>query len=207
MDKHIKFVNGELQNGSEIPLIKDTGQGALCPLGSIISLHPNAIDIINFLDTDFWRVCNGGTVTITKEDGTTIAGFSVPDLTDDRFLMGGSGNSTETGGGNDGHFHSVENIAGSVAGTVGEMNPGSPLSSHTHDLNDASGTEDTDTFPNQQFVLKGKTIAIPVTSLSDASHTHAITFTGTVGTGAADGEISGSNIPLHFKVLYYMRIK
>ncbi len=81
-------------------------------VGSIIAIMPN-INMTKVINDEYWKLCDGTTgITVTYPDGTTyddgINNFDLPDLTDDRFLMGVSAG-VSSGGSNSlsDHKHST----------------------------------------------------------------------------------------------------
>lgn len=171
------------EGGTKRVLLHTSAQYGLLPIGSIIGLHPG-VTIAKAVDTDYWIACDGvGTCTFTYPDGTTTTGVSVPDLTDNRFLMGGT--SSGTGGSN-------------------------TIVDHTHDCGDYD-TSHTHSYTRYSTYYMNPELSGPIdkfiwdhtTSVSTGSgggnHSHAI------GNGSAPG--STDSRPLYFTVLYYMRIK
>ena len=113
-----------------------------------------------------------------------------PEISDERFLMGGSGIDVEVGGNNDGHFHGKGNIS---IGTSGNH-------SHTYDTLSARrnrGSIGSDVWGD------GTT-----TSTTGNSHSHTNSnFSGNIGNlSGFDGDVDGSNRPGFFKVKYFIKI-
>ncbi len=82
------------------------------PIGVIIPIH-SLMDMTKVINDEYWKLCDGTTgITVTYPDGTTyddgINNFDLPDLTDDRFLMGVSAG-VSSGGSNSlsDHKHST----------------------------------------------------------------------------------------------------
>ncbi|MBU2646121.1 hypothetical protein KKI24_15560, partial [bacterium] len=99
------------------------------PIGKIIALHPYATDP----DSYFFKFCDG-----TGTLGDNFPGHEtdpIPNLTDDRFLMGGSGYGT--GGSNTllDHTHGcgTESADHSHSTSIGSATSGGRSASHTHD--------------------------------------------------------------------------
>jgi hypothetical protein len=153
---------------------------SLSPIGSIIGIHPS-VTIAKAIDTDYWLACDGvGTCTFTYSDGTTTTDVSVPDLTDNRFLMGGTGSGT--GGSNTliDHTHACSTDGAHTHSYTHWRIGGDP----TYNLISSGGAY----FSTNSY-----------STGSGGNHDH------TIGTGSAPS--STDSRPLYFTVLYYMRIK
>jgi len=168
------------EGGTKRVLIHTTSeilQRSAPPIGSIIGLYPS-VTIAKAIDTNYWVACDGvGTCTFTYPDGTTTTGVSVPDLTDGRFLMGGT--ESGTGGSNTliDHTHTCSDYdtSHSHGAIVGGLGLGSYVASGNSNLATNNTNVDSDT------------------------HNHNI--------GSGDAPTSTDSRPLYFTCLYYMRIK
>jgi len=159
------------------------------PIGSIIGIHPG-VTVAKAIDTTNWLACDGtGTCTFTYPDGTTTTGVNVPDLTDNRFLMGGTGSGT--GGSNTvvDHTHTFSLTA---AGQDGGAH------THTYTRYESFGYAAAGSDPYWGYTS--------IVATSSTAHTHNDSaVSGTIGSG--DAPSSTDSRPLYFTVLYYMRIK
>jgi hypothetical protein len=171
----------------------------ISPIGSIIGIHPD-VDTAEVINSSFWKACNGtGTFKFTYPDGSQSGDINTPQLTDSRFLMGGT--AAGTGGSNVmlDHVH------------------GSP-SNHTHQIDPPSTTTSEVSFSGNTTIADPSPyewVAPAQSALySTGSHTHTVNiaaFTSgnntsfTIGTGSVPG--STNNRPLYFTVKYYIRIK
>jgi len=174
---------GDLSRGGE------TAAGAV-PIGSIIGLHPRSPS-----PGDDWVACDA-----TSRLGKNFPGFeheSVPDLTDDRFLMGGAGTGVVSGG----------NTSNEVTLTTNEMpahdhsgSTGGPTSiAHTHTK---SGNQSGTGASGANDGSSGDTFTFSISTISSGSalstHTHTL---------SSEGSGQAFDIkPLYFKVKYYIKI-
>jgi hypothetical protein len=160
------------------------------PIGSIIGVHPD-VDTAKVIDTNHWKACDGvGTFVFTYPDGTTSGSINTPDLTDNRFLMGGT--ASGTGGSNTivDHTHTFSLTA---AGQDGGAH------THTYTRYNSLTGADGSGYPS---LWNGTTTA----NTGSTTHTHNDSaVSGTIGTGSAP--TSTDSRPLYFTVEYYIRIK
>jgi len=183
------------------------------PVGSIIAWLPGyfangsngTYTGVSITLPDYWKECDGSAVDDADSPIFNGAGRYLPNLTDDRFLMGDvSGSAGGIGGDNDGHYHSdslstssdehYHMLAHDATSAVEPISIyrylatyGTHLSSANYDLCGHPG------YPN---ILR---------SNSD-SHSH--TVSGSIGdTGGYNGDASGSNRPKYLSARYLMRIK
>jgi hypothetical protein len=187
------------QSGGDVELA-NFAPYMLPPMGSVIGIHPD-VKTAYLPDSRYWSPCDGVANLPTARFETTHD-TKVPDLTDDRFLMGGS--AYGTGGNNDGHYHGKGDLNIAASG------------SHFH----AQGLRSDSTISGAyQFGLSsynGATYRHAVTNstmgnnpkTSTETHTHTSgDFAGSVGaTAGVDGDASGANRPKYFKAKYYIRI-
>jgi hypothetical protein len=178
------------------------------PLGAIIAVHKN-VKITP--STDFWSPCDG-VEALSGELFDPVV--NVPDLTDDRFLMGATG-AAATGGVNDGHKHDSGTLSGSLSGGSISGNTGD-AGAHDHGVkgdngsggsghNNVSTTWSSATDNSEPYVTLG--VGNHNHDLSGASVSGSVSISGNAGSGAADGDAAGSNRPKYFTVDYYMRKK
>ncbi len=155
-------------------LIDEIGK-LVCPVGSIIGIHPDT-EAAYLPDLDHWALCDGNTAL----DTTYIADTNdanVPDLTDDRFLMGDT--AYGTGGNNSSsHTHS-HNHSLNPGGTPNSVGPG-------------TGTK----------LVYGVGGILEIASVGATT----FPITGTTDSDASGANVT-ENRPLYFSVLYYIRIK
>lgn len=159
-----------------------------------INLSSDA-NVISFLDTYGCVHCDG-----TAPDDPDSPIFNdgiklVPNLTDDRFLMGDASASVGAIGGdniNYSHYHG----RGTLAATTN-------TDAHTHTVYvvNVAGVG-----PGLQPTSSGRPYATIGTS-SD-SHSHTVSFSGVIGdTGGVNGDADQENRPTYISVHYIMRIK
>ncbi len=168
---------------------------SIVPVGSIIGIHPS-IDPAKALDAVFWAYCDntGDNLTITYPDGTTTS-IARPNLTDSRFLMGGT--ALGTGGSNTmlDHKHTYSLIA---AGQTG--------GSHRHNVEvEAHAARNISTTPSGTY-YPHKASGGYQHRTNYVSHTHnASDVSGTIGVNSYPS--STNSRPLYFTVKFFMRIK
>ncbi len=191
------------------------------PIGSIIGLHPY-VDISKVINTEYWIHCDGiGTFKFTYADGTQSVDINVPNLTDSRFLMGGTeygrdGDNflkdhthgclidthnhgfslTAAGQGGGGHTHKIR-VPNSSSGTSGYGHEKPTIGSAWWCNDTANILNGPDIYSYSKAHTHSSSSVSG--SISDNAHTHVI--------GAGDLPGSTSNLPQYFKVLYYIRIK
>jgi len=135
------------------------------PIGSIIGLHPS-VDVAKAIDAAYWKYCDGvGTIKFKYPDGSESGNIDVPQLTDDRFLMGASSFSVLTGGLNTllDHTHSctVNDASHTHSGTSGNQS-----ASHTHSTNPPSTASGNGSANHYHTDTTGS---------NNVSHTHTLT--------------------------------
>ncbi len=190
----------------------------LPPIGSIVGIDPN-VNASKALDTNYWEVCDstGGNITVRYRDGTTD-NISRPNLSDSRFLMGGT--ATGTGGSNTivDHTHGCGNQSASHTHSHNHaaQNSGNQSSSHKHNL---LGRHTFSATGVGRAAITGEGSIYDVAAMDNQSlsHTHSTNLPNTasgnqsanhnhsIGSGSAP--TSTSSLPLYFKVKYYMRKK
>jgi len=206
--------------------------GGACPVGMITAYVPgyftngsnagfthqmisaNTIAAVNaYLNQSGWYVCNGA--AINDADSPIFNGASryLPNLTDDRFLMG------DTVAGGTGGANS-NNIAHTH--TTGDFTlTSSHIPSHTHTFTTASAGEHTHNVAYAQYDVDGGTYArggywggATNATSSNGSHTHTGT-TNSTGSGgshnhgstASGGNTALENRPLYLSCFYIMKVK
>jgi hypothetical protein len=186
-----------------------TDMYAHVPVGKIIALHPYA----PAPDSYFFKFCDG-----TGTLGENFPGHEadlVPDLTDNRFLMGGTGYGV--GGSNVllDHTHTCGNQSASHTHTHnhGAKASGIQSASHKHSITTTTtlGTYNASYYPNCSTTSVGSIL----TGNQNASHTHStnpdsmasgnqsVSHNHVVGTGAAPS--GTSSLPQYFKSLFYLK--
>ena len=164
------------------------------PVGTIISLHPEA----PAPNPVFWQLCDGSNVVA----GSTLAGSmaNTPSLTDSRFLMGGSGNTTETGGSNQTTL-TVDN-----------------LPSHNHDMTHGHTINDPGHSHNMLFNRSNPGVSIGgstqyyyfgssfTNDRTETAFTNVTVNQYSGNTGSVGGDVPFDHRPNYFKVLYYIKI-
>ena len=200
------FINGlvTIRGGATVDSVNLTSLNGVevtaqtVPVGSIIGLHPD-VDDAKAIDSTNWRACDGvGNFVFTYSDGTTSGSINTPNLTDSRFLMGGT--STGTGGSNtlldhthtsalsgDSHRHRMFVNVGSTSAITSNPN------SNVAVTGNASG--------EFRYIMQASDTG-PTLGFS-GSTTNAIS--GTIGTGSAP--TSTDSRPRYFTVKYFIRIR
>ncbi|MBU2514506.1 hypothetical protein KJ966_24540 [bacterium] len=183
------------------------------PIGEIIAIHPYAPTP----DSYFFKFCDG-----TGQLGDNFPGHetdAVPNLTDNRFLMGGTGYGTggsnvlldhthSCGDQNQNHYHNI---------SPSSINSGYQSQGHTHNAPVGGsiyhGTSESYTTP--QVDRRHVQINTGPTSDVSQSHYHSVNFGSfnsgnnsqvhqhAIGSGATPG--ATSSLPRYFKVLFFMR--
>jgi hypothetical protein len=145
-----------------------------------------------------WKECDGSVLNDADSPIFNGAGRYLPNLTDDRFLMGDiSGNCGDIGGANDGHYHGM--------GTGADLNI-TASGSHFHQLETCTTGS---TFSSNAIARQNNPFNQYVSTELN-THTHSSgDFAGRIGliTGGFDGNAAGSNIPKYLACRYLMRVK
>lgn len=126
------------------------------PVGTILPFAGDALSL-----DDSWMVCDGGTVSSPGaglvDFNSSAGGIQVPNLTDNRFLMGVSASSVAASGGrNDipaggAHTHTFGQTASDLAPDASNVSNGSftnPAGSHNH------GGENRPLFTGVQYIIR-----------------------------------------------------
>ncbi len=108
------------------------------PIGAIVAIHPE-VDFTKALNGNYWKLCDGTTdQTLRYQDGTTYLGstdnFDIPEISDDRFLMGISGTVVNSDGSNTmyDHKHSHNSTDLVIGNTAFANASGSVSINHGH---------------------------------------------------------------------------
>ena len=209
-------------------------QNALCPVGSIVAYVPgyftngsnagftyrmvsaNTVAAVNaLLNSSGWYVCDGAALNDADSGIFNGVGRYLPNLTDDRFLMGdtvaggiGGANSNDIS-----HVHSTGDFTLTT----------SHIPSHSHTVTVNSGGEHTHTIPaftftgsvssNRVYSIGGGD-SVTRTTGSGGSHSHTASA-GNTGSGNAHnhgstgsaGSSSLENRPKYLSCFYIMRVK
>lgn len=177
--------------------------GELLPVGCIIAMPQTEVP-----DTNFWLLCDGSAFP-----GGSYKGGNTPDLTDDRFLSGGStyllsGSNLVTL--SDVIYHNHSTIDGTLSSTPSGS---SSLTggSHYHTATDARFPPDGS---GQNLGIGGlnyhRTNTLFNYSSYVGNHTHSIadhTHSGTIDLDSSGIGASFSIIPSYFNVRFYIRYK
>ncbi len=168
------------------------------PVGKIIALSPLA----PAPNPDFWRLCDGATqIPADSQLGAHLSAngesLLTPNLSDERFLLGGQGNTVELGGDNDGHYHAVGNGSRLSSSSDGK---------HTHRYDRTNITGDNTNNGTARASVNKQLPSIPRNTSEVPGHWHSVS--GTIGNFGrrVSGDVAGSNVPKYFKVKYYIKI-
>ena len=178
------------------------------PIGKIIGLHPYA----PAPDSYFWKLCDG-----TGTLGENFVGHDtdpIPNLTDGRFLMGGT--AYGIGGSNTllDHVHSCGNQSADHSHTtsIGTLTSSGESTTHTHTSYQIDGGASY-TFGEQvvcgarylgagggQSVSHSHTVSIgsPTSGGASANHNHSI--------GSGSDVTATESRPRYFTVIYYIKV-
>ena len=161
---------------------------------------------------DHFYLCDGTVPNDSESPVWNASGRHVPNLTDERFLMGTTAAGNK-GGSND------------VAAQMPEHSHGFSLNtssySHYHSgsftATGYTGNADSYGHRNQSTIALGSDVNVNITksfSVSVGNNTHSHTISGTIGSGSVSGDnnqdlvnTSGTNVPKYLSVKYYIRIK
>ena len=190
------------------------------PIGTIIGMHPDCTVTPN---ATFWLYCDGATGVLGSNFGARSA-EAPPNLTDSRFLMGST--AYGSAGSNDTPNHAHTDNFSSASHTLTTAQ----LAAHSHTQNqhrhvmhgsgtitgsgnkylsnnnkDYSGGGTTDNFGRSDApdtsMQTGYTTPTNQNAGSGNSHSHTLS-----GAVTSSGSVASGNIPLYFKVKYYIRI-
>lgn len=216
-----------VDSGSLRRAIFNNSDAQQSPVGSIIGIHPS-VDESKVINPKFYHHCDGvGTFKFTYADGSESADINVPDLTDNRFLMGGT--AYGVGGSNTAliaHTHTGPSHTHTSAAHTHPVDPPNQVSgndsrTHTHTyqgnaLSKYTGAWSYGTSPANQCIG----YANKASGGRSVSHTHSTNIpsftsgsrtpgaTGASGTAATGSTGSGtSSLPQYFTVKYFMRIQ
>lgn len=190
------------------------------PMGSIIAIHPDAKDMP---DASKWSPCDG-VADLPAAYFETSNDTKVPNLTDERILLGGT--AYGTGGTNDylAHTHDYTEVGDHAVGQ-----PMFTVASHKHQSGylDSDGSlylYDNATNPQTPLDYGQRGITYPEVDIYEIQNANKDLYTGTqtatttrttaFAVNSHSGDAIGSvvesrtdkNLPLYFKVKFYMRI-
>lgn len=200
------------------------GKYGICPIGTVIAYCPghfnsanngpfvpyadigtvNITNINNFFKEEGWYVCDGSVPNSEFSPIWNTTGRHLPNLTDDRFIMGSS-SAGPGGGSNDtidiSHTHSVTANVSIDDHSLTLSN----LPAHTHTINHDHGTQ---TFSTVETLLPDETSADSKNSFTtSASDTAAVTFTNqtldvevNINSFASNSGSVGDNVPVTHNV-------
>jgi hypothetical protein len=179
------------ENGQEY---KKSGSGGLFLVGTIVPIHPE-VESAYLPDSSKWKICDG-VADLPSEHFNHTNDTKVPDLTDDRFLQGGS--AYGTGGGNSytpvfsasSHTHSAWTSLYYVSGWYWMMYRSGGNSGRMWAYV-ASG--------NAQATGSGGGVAY-------AQGTSANTWQSASSTGSVTGTAVSDSRPKYFSAKYYIKV-
>jgi len=180
--------------------------------GSFISVYGNTVSEVNtHLNPKGWVVCDGVEYNNSKSPIFNGAGRYLPDLTDDRFLMGGT--SAGIGGGSNTLLDHTHGFSLTAAGQTHSGNSSSVSSdgNHRHNINLGDNND-----YHQYARWGGNNVGGAVYGLTNyaGSHNHTVSIshthsssvvTGTVGTGSAAS--STENRPKYISCFYILKVR
>lgn len=187
------------------------------PIGGIIAWLPGYFTngsnagfttITSIALPNIWKECDGSECIDLDSPIFNIAGRYLPNLTDDRFLMGDVSGSAGGIGGSNTQTHSVPAHYHGM-GTGADLNI-TASGSHSHNINLSNNP------PGSGFITaRGVADDGQDTTSNTATHSHAAgDFAGSIGlvTGGVNGNAamtsgSSENRPLYLSVRYIIRIK
>ena len=163
------------------------------PIGTIVSLHPQA----PAPNPNYWQLCNG-TATIAGSRLANAGMTTTPNLTDNRFLMGG-----------------IDDGGISIGGTNNITLTINNLPSHNHGMNHGHGIND----PKHAHAINSTQLggASGGTNNWDDGSNGFIKWTNSSLTGITVQNFNGNTVstgsnapfnnrPQYFKVVYYIKI-
>jgi hypothetical protein len=187
--------NAGLQN----PMTMEEIYAAQIPVGCVVTYLPcyfangsnGTPSTVSISLTDNYKLCDGSAVNDSDSAIFNGAGRYLPNITDDRFLMG----STSLGdiGGGEGHYHGkgTANVASSGA--------------HQHNFTLYIPTGATQ---RGGILFSNKDLYAYTRTTASSTHTHPIgEFSGNIGTGSVNGNTAEAVKPKYLAVKYIMRVK
>lgn len=184
----VPYLRGYFSNGSN---------------GGYASSYNSAAAVNALLNADGWHVCNGAALNLAGSPGDMFAASNryLPNLTDDRFLMGDTGAGGIGGGNTMAHAHAVDIGAFTSGGTALTA---AQIPAHTHGLSlaigatDGTGTSGERTSPG----IRGAAITAVANTGGGGAHTHSVDPPNT-NTGPATNT---ENRPLFLSCLYIIKV-
>lgn len=171
------------------------------PVGEIMAVHPDSPTP----DPYFFKLCDGTGLLGDKFPGHE--NDPVPDLTDDRFLMGGT--VYGVGGANTipDHTHGHSLIAAGQDGGSHYHLVASSGFTGAGNLDSSNYVADRGTKSGQEYFLFGNSSSAPTLGRSTSeSHTHNDSaVTGAIGSGSTPS--STTFLPKYFKVKFFLRYR
>lgn len=184
----VPYLRGYFSNGSN---------------GGYASSYNSAAAVNALLNADGWYVCNGAALNLAGSPGDMFAASNryLPNLTDDRFLMGDTAGGGVGGGNTMAHTHAVNIGAFTSGGTALSLTQIPP---HTHTLTAMKQTID---LGAGAFPYGGSDTAITTGSSGGSggaavAHTHTVDPPNTNTGGATNTE----NRPLFLSCLYIIKV-
>lgn len=184
----VPYLRGYFSNGSN---------------GGYASSYNSAAAVNALLNADGWYVCNGAALNLAGSPGDMFAASNryLPNLSDDRFLMGDTAGGGIGGGNTMAHTHAVDIGAFTSGGTALTA---AQIPAHTHGLSstfgppNASGTLGERTEPG----IRGAAITAVANTGGGEPHTHTVGPLNT-NTGPATNT---ENRPLFLSCLYIIKV-
>jgi hypothetical protein len=172
--------------------------------GGFNNVLGDSIATVNGYISDYWRVCDGSELLLDDSPIFNVAGRFLPNLSDDRFVMGSTGGGVA--GGENSQTHSVPSHK--HFGTTENYTAGNDLEGHVHSESNivsqgllvaAGGDYGISTLP-----------VAPNTGVSaSVDHVHEITVGDLGGVDGNSTMVTGvsENRPKFLSVFYIMRVK
>ncbi len=200
---------------------------ALCPIGSVIAFLPGYftdgsnggwtyVSAVGTL-TDYFKICDGSALSAVASPLLGGTGRYLPNISDDRFLMGSTAYGNIGGSSTMTHTHSTPAHYHGM-GTGATLNI-TASGAHTHTTNITSSQVGfTYNTPSLLWPTGVSSVVVQEYSSSSDTHTHAASsFSGVIGlvTGGVNGNAAmtsgaasnSENRPLYLSCRYIMRVK
>jgi hypothetical protein len=177
------------------------------PVGAIIAWMPGyfadgsngTYTGVSITLSSWWKECDGAALSLIESPYLGGTGHYLPNLTDDRFLMGDVSGSAGGIGGGEGHYHGM--------GTGADLNI-TASGNHNHSFISDGGSSPS--ILNIKVNAAGDITKTSTQQINSATHTHAAgDFSGNIGlvTGGVDGNVAEAIKPKYLSVRYIQRIK
>jgi microcystin-dependent protein len=198
----VPYLRGYFSNGSN---------------GGYASSYNSAAAVNALLNADGWYVCNGAALNLAGSPGDMFAASNryLPNLTDDRFLMGDTAGGGVGGGNTMAHTHAISHThtvdIGSFASGATALTA-AQIPAHTHALSHTIGQSDGSGIAGErtEYGLRGTAITAVANTGGGGSHTHTVdppnTTTGGASTGTSGAATNTENRPLFLSCLYIIKV-